>query len=367
MTSASACGWRPVFCDVPEAGNHPAALPAGHMTVRAIEPCSRRSCCVRGWTTTPSRWLHGERTWTWREHLAEAAAEASALIALADPARPVHVGALLGNSPAMLRSMAAAALGGYVLCGINTTRRGDGLLPTSGGRTASCCSSTPSTCLCSKGLDLAVHDGARRRRSRATRSGGRGADRLCRIAKCEGADTVHDDLHVGHQRRPESGAVRPRDGGAVRRKPGRAVRDSPPTTSAICRCRCSTPTGWRRAGRSRLACRGDDGAREVLAVAVPGRHPPLRRHLHELRRQAAGAGAGHAGEARRRRQHVAGGVRKRGHRARRRRVRRTIRLPGRRQLRLQRVRRRRHARRRLPAGIDRQGISRSEPSTTPTP
>ena len=39
----------------------------------------------------------------------------------------MHVGALLGNTPAMLRSMAAAALGGYVLCGINTTRRGDGL------------------------------------------------------------------------------------------------------------------------------------------------------------------------------------------------------------------------------------------------
>lgn len=39
----------------------------------------------------------------------------------------MHVGALLGNSPAMLRSMAAAALGGYLLCGINTTRRGAGL------------------------------------------------------------------------------------------------------------------------------------------------------------------------------------------------------------------------------------------------
>ncbi|OMC18280.1 acyl-CoA synthetase [Mycobacterium colombiense] len=71
---------------------------------------------------------HGEETWTWREHLAEAEAEAAALIALADPARPLHVGAVLGNSPAMLRAMAAAALGGYVLCGINTTRRGAGLL-----------------------------------------------------------------------------------------------------------------------------------------------------------------------------------------------------------------------------------------------
>lgn len=70
----------------------------------------------------------GDRTWTWRQHLTEAAAEASLLIELADAARPLHVGALLGNSPAMLRSMAAAALGGYVLCGINTVRRGTGLL-----------------------------------------------------------------------------------------------------------------------------------------------------------------------------------------------------------------------------------------------
>ncbi len=70
---------------------------------------------------------YGDQTWTWRRHLAEAAAEASMMIGLADPARPLHVGALLANSPAMLRSMAAAALGGYVLCGINTTRRGAGL------------------------------------------------------------------------------------------------------------------------------------------------------------------------------------------------------------------------------------------------
>ncbi len=70
---------------------------------------------------------YGEKTWTWREHLAEASAEASVLIRRADTTRPLHVGALLGNSPAMLRSMAAAGLGGYVLCGINTIRRGPGL------------------------------------------------------------------------------------------------------------------------------------------------------------------------------------------------------------------------------------------------
>ncbi|MBC9733273.1 fatty-acid--CoA ligase FadD1 [Nocardioides marmotae] len=71
---------------------------------------------------------YGDRSWTWREHVAEASAEASALLGLVDAERPVHVAVLLGNTPDMLRSMAAAALGGYVLCGINNTRRGDGLV-----------------------------------------------------------------------------------------------------------------------------------------------------------------------------------------------------------------------------------------------
>ena len=81
----------------------------------------------RRYDDTPAL-TYGEQTWTWREHLAEAEAEAAALITLADTTRPLHVGAVLTNSPAMLRAMAAAALGGYVLCGINTTRRGAGLL-----------------------------------------------------------------------------------------------------------------------------------------------------------------------------------------------------------------------------------------------
>ncbi|OHU97383.1 fatty-acid--CoA ligase FadD1 [Mycobacterium talmoniae] len=70
---------------------------------------------------------YGERVWTWREHLADAAAMAAALIKAADPDRPLHVGVLLGNTPEMLTAMAAAALGGYVLCGINDTRRGAAL------------------------------------------------------------------------------------------------------------------------------------------------------------------------------------------------------------------------------------------------
>ena len=68
------------------------------------------------------------RSWTWREHLGAAAGQAAALIGIADPARPLHVGVLLDNTPDMLTAMAAAGLGGYVLCGINNTRRGDSLV-----------------------------------------------------------------------------------------------------------------------------------------------------------------------------------------------------------------------------------------------
>lgn len=69
----------------------------------------------------------GECTWTWRQYVAEATRQAAALIGLADPARPLHVGTLLPNSPAMLRALAAGALGGYVTVGINNTRRGAAL------------------------------------------------------------------------------------------------------------------------------------------------------------------------------------------------------------------------------------------------
>ena len=71
---------------------------------------------------------YGEDSWTWREHVTEASAVAAALIGIADPDRRLHVGTLLGNTPDMLRMMAAGALGGFTLCGINNTRRGDGLL-----------------------------------------------------------------------------------------------------------------------------------------------------------------------------------------------------------------------------------------------
>ena len=71
---------------------------------------------------------YGDQTWTWSEHIADAEAQASALIGVDDKERPLHVGVLLANTPDMLSAMAAAGLGGYVLCGINNTRRGPGLV-----------------------------------------------------------------------------------------------------------------------------------------------------------------------------------------------------------------------------------------------
>ncbi len=71
--------------------------------------------------------IFGDRSWTWREHIAAATKQAAAVISAADPARPMHIGALLPNSPAMLTTLAASALGGYVTVGINNTRRGGAL------------------------------------------------------------------------------------------------------------------------------------------------------------------------------------------------------------------------------------------------
>ena len=70
---------------------------------------------------------YGDRCWTWNEYLSGAESRAAALIRMADTDRPFHVGVLLGNTPDMLELMASAGLGGYVLCGLNTTRRGEAL------------------------------------------------------------------------------------------------------------------------------------------------------------------------------------------------------------------------------------------------
>src|SRR5512139_1040884 len=71
--------------------------------------------------------LSGDDRWSWQEYVDESSRRAAALTSLRDPDRPFHIGLLLDNTPEMAMGLAAAALGGFVVAGINTTRRGEGL------------------------------------------------------------------------------------------------------------------------------------------------------------------------------------------------------------------------------------------------
>ena len=68
-----------------------------------------------------------DRVWSWRDYIGESAARAHVLHAMGDPDRPLHVGALMTNTPEMAMAIAAGAIGGHVTVGINATRRGEGL------------------------------------------------------------------------------------------------------------------------------------------------------------------------------------------------------------------------------------------------
>ena len=65
-----------------------------------------------------------DRSWTWREVVAEAAARAAWMRAELDPARPPHVGLLMPNLPEYAFQMFGAALAGACIVGVNATRRG---------------------------------------------------------------------------------------------------------------------------------------------------------------------------------------------------------------------------------------------------
>ncbi|PND57485.1 acyl-CoA synthetase [Mycobacterium sp. ENV421] len=64
---------------------------------------------------------------TWRQHIQDAADLAAALTARLDPAKPPHVGVLLGNTPFFSSLLVAAAMAGLVPVGLNPTRRGEAL------------------------------------------------------------------------------------------------------------------------------------------------------------------------------------------------------------------------------------------------
>lgn len=68
--------------------------------------------------------VHGERSWTWREVVAESAVRAAWMRATLDPDRPPHVGVLLPTVPEYVFQIFGAALAGACVVGVNSTRRG---------------------------------------------------------------------------------------------------------------------------------------------------------------------------------------------------------------------------------------------------
>ena len=69
----------------------------------------------------------GDASWTWAEVVAAGCDRAAALADLLDPDLPPHVGVLLANVPEFVHALDAAALGGLVVVGLNSTRRGAAL------------------------------------------------------------------------------------------------------------------------------------------------------------------------------------------------------------------------------------------------
>jgi fatty-acyl-CoA synthase len=68
--------------------------------------------------------LAGDRRWTWREVVGDAAARAHVLAGLRGGG---HVGVLMENTPEMALAITAGAIGAHVTAGINATRRGEAL------------------------------------------------------------------------------------------------------------------------------------------------------------------------------------------------------------------------------------------------
>jgi fatty-acyl-CoA synthase len=74
------------------------------------------------------RGIHDEHGFvTYRDHIRAGAEIAAALTARLDPARPPHVGVLLGNTPFFSSVLVAASVAGLVVVGLNPTRRGEAL------------------------------------------------------------------------------------------------------------------------------------------------------------------------------------------------------------------------------------------------
>ncbi len=71
--------------------------------------------------------LAGEQRWSWRAVVEESACRSRLLASVLPAGQPPHVGVLLDNTSEFVFLLGAAALGGQVVVGLNSTRRGAAL------------------------------------------------------------------------------------------------------------------------------------------------------------------------------------------------------------------------------------------------
>ena len=254
-----------------------------------------------------------DRSWTYRQLIAEACRRAALLTELTDPTRPPHVGVLLDNEPDYLFWLAAAALSGSVIVGINSTYRGDQLGQLIRHTDCQLIVTNPDQGGLLDGVDTGVPAGSRHRRRQRRLSGpvGIAADRPPNDER-HGGGSVLADLHVRFDRDAEGSALHPRSirphGGA--RGHGRRARHGGSGLHAAAVLpfeftvhRLVIGDQRRRPGRHAIT---------VLGVGHAGGHPAVERDDAHVHRQGAQLHRRHARTTRRRRQPLASRDRQRG-------------------------------------------------------
>ncbi len=192
------------------------------------------------------------------------------------------MGVLLDNTPDMLTAMAAAGLGGYVLCGINNTRRGDALARDIGRADCQILVTDDHHLALLDGVDLTgvrvLVVGSPEWKELVGQAGAltphreAGATDTFMLIFTSGTSGDPKAVRVMHAMVLLAGAALAGRYGVDSRR-----RLLPVDAVVPQQCGARGVVGGAELGRR-------DGARDVHGLRFHRRHPALRRHLHELRR-----------------------------------------------------------------------------------